>query len=88
MAGTTNEEEGDKGEDDEDEDETGLETRQMCLEPVCHVKKGPNDVFHVIWVICTCFFIFIFHVFSILTNTLRFYLCFEGIGVGRDRKRA
>ena len=87
MAGTTNEEEGDKGEDDKDEDETGLETRQTRLEPVCHVKKGPNNAFRVIWVIRTCFFLF-FHVFSILTNTLRFYLCFEGIGVGRDRKRA
>ena len=56
MAGTTNKEEGDKGED-EDEDETGLETHQMHLEPVCHVKKGPNNAFCVIWVIRTCFFI-------------------------------
>ena len=51
-----NEEEGDKGEDNEGEDETGLETRQTCLEPGCHVKKGPNDVFRIIWVIRTCFF--------------------------------
>ena len=63
MAGTTNEEEGDKGEDDEDEDEMGLETHQTRPEPVCHVKKGPNDVFHVIWVIRTCFFIFFFMFF-------------------------
>ena len=63
MAGTTNEEEGDKGEDNEDEDETGLEMRQTHLEPVCHVKKGPNNVFHVIWVIRMCFFIFFFMFF-------------------------
>ena len=54
-----------------------LETHLRCVSSLVAMSKKTQTTQDVVWVICTCFFLF-FHIYSILTNIHSFYLRFEG----------